>query len=372
LECNANWHNSSLSLGKGIGFRKGFTPLALAHNKTLASTHWSIKVRPFAISAIMHQIPSELPMACSPKLGHNQEVNQEVKPAFRSMTSVELLGTFPDKFIQMLEEADLILSVNGREILKDILREIPPMPLTLTAQRLVLKRLEELPTNAPNEDEEEQYREIRDTAHDLFLPLMEAKSFEYAVEVAIKQSPKLRNSDLKHIIIELVRAGLLLNSSVKSYIEDKPMVTESGPFSFCSSEGIESAQFGANGERGQISLNTGIITCIIEHPSEQFSPFLRNLLQHNDVATFEGNIYEYVRSRRTILLGRAPGANQTTALALARGALLEKGVRVIPASEMIMKEATNQCHKLLKEKAWEVGLFRSGRNVPWKGVYSIS
>jgi len=363
---NANWHDSSLALGRWIGFRNGlgFTTLALAHNKTSAFS----KIRHFALSAVTDETLSEMPMTCSPKPDHNQEF----KPAYSNMTSVELPGTFPDKFIQMLEEADLIVSVSGREILNEILREIPPMPLTLTAQRLVLERLQELPTNAPNEDEDEQYREIRDTAHGLFLPLMEAKPFEYAVGVVIKQASKLRDSDLKNIIIQLVRAGLLLNSSVKSYMEDKPMVTETGPFSFGPPKGTESAQFGAEGERGQICLNTGIITRIIEHPSEQWSPFLRDLLQHNDVATLEGNIYEYVRSRGTILASRAPGANQTTVLALAHAALLEKGVRVIPASEIIMKEATNRCHGVVAHKVREVGLFRLKANVQWQGIYYIN
>jgi len=149
-------------------------------------------------------------------------------------------------------------------------------------------------------------------------------------------------------------------------------VAERGPFSSSSWERIESAQSGANGDQGKISLNTGIITRIIQHPSEQFSPVLRNLLQRNDVATLEGNMYQYVRSRGRMLSGRALGANQTTALALVHAALLEKGVKVIPASDMIMKEATNQCHILLREKDSEMGLFPCGGNVPLKGLYSVS
>ena len=181
-ECSANWHNTNLSsLGKGIGFGRGFTPLASALNRTSALsiyTHRSIKIRPFTLSAIMHQAPAELPMVCSPKLNHMQNHMQEIKPASRDMISSELPGTFSDRFIQMLEEADLIVSASGREILKGILREIPLMPLTLTAQELILGRLKELPTNAQKgvwQSEEEQHDEIKGTADDLFLSLMEAK-----------------------------------------------------------------------------------------------------------------------------------------------------------------------------------------------------
>ena len=237
----------------------------------------------------------------------------------------------------MLEEADLIVSVSGREVLKELFRNFPPVALTPTVQELVLERLARLPTNKPNKDaqnEEETYRDIRYTTDDLFRQLMKAKSFEYAIEMATKQSPELLGkSDLYEIISELVRAGLLLNSPAKERIPGLPIW--SGPLY---PNQIEDAQFGANGERGQVSLDTAIITRIIEYPSEKFSPFLRNLLQHNDVATLEGNIYEYIWSRRTILSGRTP--------ALARAALLEKGVRVLPVSAMNMEEATIRCHEL--------------------------
>ena len=267
----------------------------------------------------------------------NTDNTQKVKPAHRNVTSTELPTTFPDKFIEMLDEADLIVSVSGRKVLHQILREIPPVPLTLTVQDLVLERLEELPTNAPREDtqnEEEQYRELRYTADELFQQLAKAQSFKYAAEVAAKQSPQLPGeSDLYEIIFELVRAGLLLNSPAENPISDFPIW--SGPLYPAD---IENAHFGVNGQRGKISLDTGIITRIIEHPLEQFSPFLRKLLQHNDATTLEGNIYEYVWSRRTLISDRTP--------AQARAALLEKGVRVTPTSAMNMEKATTKCHEL--------------------------
>ncbi|RPB21809.1 hypothetical protein L211DRAFT_851261 [Terfezia boudieri ATCC MYA-4762] len=341
------------SLGKGIGSRRGFTPLALALNTTSASStcaHRNIKVSHFALSAIMHQIPSELPLAYSPKVDHGQEI----KPAFRNVTSAELPKTFADKFIKMLKEAAVHVTLPGQKVLKEVLREIPPMALSLTAQGLVLEHLEELPTNMPKaegENEEDLYRKIRYIANDNFQKLLEVKSFEHAVGVAIKQSPELLGeSDLYQIIFELVRAGLLWYSTS---IKEMDMSMSSGPLN---DREIQSAQFGANGERGQISLSTGIITRIIECPKENFSPFLRNLLKHNDVATLEGNIYEYICSRRTILSGLTP--------AMARTTLLKKGVYVIPASAMNMEKATNRCHQLHKEMAKIMG--------PRKSLYTTN
>jgi len=316
-----------------------------------------MKVRPFALPAATHQVPSRLSMSYSPKLGYMQEI----KPAFKDVASAELPGTFPDKFVKTLEEADLIVSVSGREALREILWGIPPMPLTLTTQGLVLERLRRvnrgLPTNTEKKDAQNGEEEIRHTANNFFLQLLETKSFEYAIGVAIKQSPGLLGgSYLYQIIIELVRAGLLLNTSTRSHIQHEPV--GSGPLS---SREIENAQFGANGERGQVSLNTGIITHIIEHPFGQFSPFLTSLLQHNDAATLEGNIYEYMWSRKTIRSGRTP--------ALARTTLLEKGVEVISASDMNMKGVADKCHELLAKKAGRMKLFSPKGE---EGVYSIS
>ncbi|KAF8444226.1 hypothetical protein BGX38DRAFT_1198732 [Terfezia claveryi] len=342
------------SLGKGIGFRRRFTPLAFALNTTSASStcaHRNMKVRPFALSAIMHQIPSELPLPYSPKVSHGQEI----KPAFGNVTSAEQPETFAGKFLQMLKEANVIVSVRGKEVLKEVLREVPPVALTLTAQGLVLEHLEELPTNMPNVDgqnEEDRYREIRYIASDLFQKLLEAKSFEHAVGVAMKQSPELLGeSDLYQIIFELVRAHLLVYPTCKEVFLGFPI--GSGPIN---RNEIQDAQFGANGKRGRISINTGIIARIIECRKENFSPFLRNLLQHNDVATLEGNLYEYMWSRRTILSGLTP--------AMARTTLLEKGVDVIRESAVKVEKATNICYELHKEMA---SIMR-----PRKGLHNTS
>ncbi|RPB21811.1 hypothetical protein L211DRAFT_851263 [Terfezia boudieri ATCC MYA-4762] len=206
------------------------------------------------------------------------------------------------------------------------------------AQKLVLEHLRRV-NNSINGEKQKEKKTI--TGH-YFLRLTKTEPFKYATWVALKQSPEPPGENyLYQIIFELVKAGLLM---VKPHILNEPIGTS--PLSL---KEIENSQFGANGERGKVSLNTGIITKIIERPMEKFSPFLTNLLQHNDVATLEGNIYEYVWSRRTLVSGWTPD--------LARSTLREKGVCVIPMSEENMKEATDKCHGLLMEKAVYMGCF---------------
>ncbi|KAF8444225.1 hypothetical protein BGX38DRAFT_1143762 [Terfezia claveryi] len=336
-------------------FRRGFTPLALALNNGSASSiriHKSIIIRPFALSAVMRQIPS---MTNSPELNRIQEI----KPSFKNEFSAESPGTFCDKFIQALGEAELIVSVNGREILKDLLKDIPLMALTVTAQELLLKRLGKLPQKQRPEGiyyvEHTEWKNNNYITGDLLLPLRETKSFEVSEN---SEEPEdlddVEERDLLYeIILTLVEAGLLLNSSVKSYTGNK--VIASGTL-----DRIIYARFGAKGERGRISLDTGIITRIIEDPSEKFCPYLREVLQNNDVATLEGNIYEYVWSRKTTLSGWTP--------ARARAALLERGVTVIPASGMNLQKATNRCQEVLQKMAKRKGLFDL---VPGRNIYTV-
>lgn len=299
-------------------------------------------------------------MADSPKLNDIKETSA----AFTCVTPPELPGTFAEKFIKMLEDADLIVSASGGEVLQNLLGDMRPMPLTLTVQRLLLERLEKLPSKDEGGIDEreiweqDQYDEIAIIANHLFEHLMEAESFGYAVGVAIKQCPELSGeSHFEKIIVELVRAGLLLNpSDWKKYSEFG--IIKSGPIRYAD---IQKAQFGANGGRGQLCLDTGILTRIIEHPSEKFSPFLRNLLQHNDVATLEENVYKYVWWRGPS--GRTP--------AQARTALLEKGVSVISVSEMNMQEAANKCHELIRQMDEQLRAVGLKENWPWKGLYSF-
>lgn len=308
-------------------------------------------IRPFAPSAVMHymtifQIPR-------PEFIDPQEI---IKPSFKKVFSVISPGTFCDKFIQALEEAELIVSVNGREILKEILKEIPPTPLTLTAQTLVLERLKKLPIKARKEtylDEDEEYQKNESIATELCEPLL---TYKYGDDVANKQTSKELEDlnkvevDLLHqIILKLVNAGLLLNGE-----SDTDRSTCYGDL-----EKIINCQFGDKRERGWISLDTGIITRIIEHPWEQLSPFLTNLLQNNDVATLEGNIYQYVWSKRTTPSSWSP--------AQVREILLEKGVAVIPASHMNLQKATNRCQEVLQEMAREKGL----DSVPGRNIYTV-